>query len=315
MKIDRMLGILSVLSQKKRVKAKELAERFEVSLRTIYRDVDVICQAGFPIITYPGGEGGIGIAEGFVLDKNILTGQELQSILLGLKGLESVMAGPQIPSLLKKLSPEPGQILPVGSDIVIDLATHYRDSLSPKISLLREGIALKRTVRFDYFAKTGWTRREAEPLFITFKWAGWYLFAFCRLRGDFRLFKLNRMTKLELTEEHFEQRQISEEQLDLEAFYNDPQRSRYATLLLDKSLSYVMVDEYGPDSYTDAGDGKILAKWDYVDEASMVKTVLGLGGGAKVLEPESLARAVEAEAEKILLNYREDDIQLSGIKV
>lgn len=104
MKVDRLLGILTILTQKNKVKAKDLAERFEVSLRTIYRDIEDIGKAGIPIITYPGGDGGIGIEKGFTLDKSALTREEMQSILLGLKSLSSVMSNPSIRSLIAKLS-------------------------------------------------------------------------------------------------------------------------------------------------------------------------------------------------------------------
>ena len=304
MKVDRLLAIVTILTQKRKVKAKDLAERFEVSLRTIYRDIEDIGKAGIPIVTYPGGSGGVGIAEGFTLDKSALTREEMQSIVLGLKSLSSVMPGPSVNFLLGKLSPEPGRFIALKDEIIIDLASHYKNSLAPKISLLRKAIEDKKAVRFTYYAKTGRTVRELEPYFIAFKWSAWYVFGYCRLRGDFRLFKLNRLLHLEMTEDSFQLREISEKQLDLEAFYSDPETNQYATLLLDRSLEYVMVDEYGPESYESADENHILAKWDYVNEQEMVKTVLSLGGGAKVMSPESLVNAVRAEAEKILGRYR-----------
>ncbi|SDM74959.1 helix-turn-helix transcriptional regulator [Acetanaerobacterium elongatum] len=306
MKIDRLLGILSILSKKPKVKAKDLAERFEVSIRTIYRDVEVICQAGIPLVTSPGGDGGISIAEGFTLGKDVLTRNDLESIILGLKSLESVTQGTQIRSLLTRLAPEPeSSIIPAGSDVVIDLASFYRSSLAPKISLLREAIAVKQTVRFDYYAKNGHTLREIEPYLIAFKWSAWYVFGFCRLRQDFRLFKLNRITELTLTGEGFEPRSLTAEQADLDAFYQDPEKRHYATLLLSRDLEYIMIDEYGINSYKPVDEQSIVAQWDYINEREMVKTVLRLGSGAKVLAPKSLADAVKDEALKILQNYSE----------
>jgi Predicted transcriptional regulator len=304
MKIDRLLGIVTVLAQEQKVKAKELSERFEVSMRTIYRDIEVLSEAGIPIVTYPGGDGGIGIAEGFRLDKSVLTREEMKNITLGLKSLGSVLSSASINPLLGKLSPEPDRFIALKDEIIIDLASHYKNSLAPKISLLRKAIADRTAVRFEYYSKNGRTTREIEPYFITFKWSAWYVFGFCRLRKDFRLFKLNRLLHLEGTGDSFVRREVPEEQLDLEAFYSDPDTRQYATLLLDRSLEYVMVDEYGPESYEVMDSGNILAKWDYVNEREMVKTVLSLGSGAKVVTPESLANAVKNEAEKILLQYK-----------
>ncbi|WP_411676923.1 helix-turn-helix transcriptional regulator [Caproicibacter sp.] len=302
MKVDRLLGILTILTQKNKVKAKDLAERFEVSLRTIYRDIEDIGKAGIPIITYPGGDGGIGIEKGFKLDKSALTREEMQSILLGLKGLSSVMSNPSIRSLIAKLSPEPDRFISLKDEIIIDLASFYKNDLAPKIGLLREAILTKKAVRFEYCSKTGRTKRELEPYLITFKWSAWYVFGYCRLRDDFRLFKLSRLLHLEMTDDSFPFRDVPEESLNLDAFLSDPETKRYATLLLDRSLEYVAVDEYGPDSY-EIVDHRILAKWDYVNEHEMVKTILGLGKGAKVLSPKSLVDAVRKEAKIILKQY------------
>lgn len=304
MKIDRLLGILTVLTQKQKVKAKDLAERFEVSLRTIYRDIEDIGKAGIPIITYPGGDGGIGIADGFTLDKNVLTREELQSIVLGLKGLESITIDSSINSLLKKLSPKSDRFITLKDDIIIDLASYYRNSLAPKIKIIRTAIADRTVIQFEYFSKTGKTTRKLEPYFITFKWSAWYVFGYCHLRQDFRLFKLNRLTQLDLSNTHYIPRIITEEKLDLEAFYLNTETKQYASLLLDRSLEYVMVDEYGPDSYEIIDENTIIAKWDYINESEMVKTILHLGGKAKVIAPQSLVDAVRTEAEKILKQYK-----------
>lgn len=304
MKIDRMFGILTILAEKKRVKAKELAERFEVSLRTIHRDIEYINMSGIPIITYPGGNGGIGIAEGFTWDKSLLTPIELQNILLGLKSLGSVMIDSQIPSLVRKISTNTDRFVALKDEIIIDLASHYKSSLAPKINVLRVAISNRNLVTFEYFSKTGQTKRIIEPYFITFKWSAWYVFGYCLLRNDFRLFKLNRLIKLSLLDEQFNYREISDEELDLEAFYSAPGKKQYATLILDRKLEYVMVDTYGPDSYEIIDDNTIITKWDYINEAEMVKTILGLGAGAKVIDPPSLVNALMLEVDKISRSYK-----------
>lgn len=302
MKIDRMLGELTVLMESKKVKARELAERFEVSVRTVYRDIENICMAGIPIVTFPGGGGGIGIAEGFTLDKNVLTSEEMKSIVLGLKSLGSVMAGSHISTLLAKL-PRDNQRFIRKDDIVIDLASHYREELIPKISLLRQAIANKVTVTFDYYSNKGRTERELEPYFIAFRWTAWYVFGYCRMRKDFRLFKLTRIVGLKLTASCFEAREVSEQEADLDAFFADAMTKRYASLLVDRSLEFVLVDEYGPGSYEAIDENTLLARWDYVDETKMVRTILSLGSGVKVTEPQELVDAVKAEAQRILGKY------------
>jgi predicted DNA-binding transcriptional regulator YafY len=303
MKVDRMLGILTFLMSKPRVKSKELAERFEVSVRTIYRDIDAIGKAGIPIITYPGGEGGIGIADGFTLDKSVLTRDELKNIVLGLKSLGSVITDSQINSLLGKLSPESPCFTNCKDDLQFDLASYYRDSLAPKINLLRRAMAEKTVISFSYYSKKGHTRRDVEPYLITFQWSAWYLFGYCRLREDFRLFKLNRIAELKLLNLQYEPRRLKEKQFDFGAYLSDPETMQHATLLLDRSLEYVIVDEYGPDFFEVVDENRIVAKWDYVDEHEMIKTILGMGSGVKILSPQRLADGVRDEAEKIFQQY------------
>ncbi len=311
MKIDRLLGIITILTAKKKVKAKELAEKFEVSIRTIHRDIETISKAGIPVVTYSGGDRGIGILDGFKLDKNALTYDEMNNIILGLKSLESVLIDSPINSLLRKLTPESEGFISLKDDIFIDLTSYYKGSLAPKISTLRKAIAEKRKVTFCYYTKTGKTIRSLEPYFIAFKWSAWYVFGYCTLRDDFRLFKLNRLLNLELMDEHYTFRQVSEQQLNLEAFYSDPQAIEYATIQFDRSLEYVAIDSYGAGSYRIIDENTIEIEWDYVSETQMVKTILGFGSKAKVIAPQGLVVAVKAEAEKLLKNYKEVDILLS----
>jgi predicted DNA-binding transcriptional regulator YafY len=304
MKLDRLLGILTILSQKGKVKAKDLADRFEVSLRTIYRDVDAICLAGIPLVTYPGGGGGISIADGFSIDQSLLTQDELGSIILGLKSLDSVLGDPMLPLLLGKISGNSDPYIHLKDDIIIDLASHYKSSLAPKIRLLREALSQRRMVQFHYYAKDGSTQRVFEPYCIVFKWTAWYVFGYCRLRSDFRLFKLNRITQLLLTEDQFDPREVPEDKLDFDAFYSDPEVRQYASLLLDRSLEYVMIDEFGPDSYEISDNGTITAQWDYINEREMVKTILSLGSGVRVVSSPGLVMAVQNESEKIAQLYK-----------
>lgn len=193
MKIDRLLGIITLLLQRDKVTAPELAKKFEVSRRTIHRDIDDICKAGIPIITYQGGDGGISIADGYKLDKSVLTVDELQSIVAGLKSLGSVSDSARIDGLISKLSPKSEAVVSVKDNILIDLSSHYKSSLSEKISLIKTAITENRLVRFDYYSEKGLSNRTIEPCFITFKWTSWYVFGYCRDRNDFRLFKLNRL--------------------------------------------------------------------------------------------------------------------------
>lgn len=200
MKLDRLIGILSILLQRERVTAPELAERFEVSRRTIQRDVEALCRAGIPLVTVQGAGGGISILEGYRVDRTVLTGPEMQDILAGLRSLDSVSGTCRYAQLMEKLSAGAGTLVPEGADTLIDLSSWYRTALAPKIEAIRTALGDHRTIRFTYHAPKGESEREGEPYYLVFRWSAWYVWAWCRDRGDFRLFKLNRMTGLTLGE-------------------------------------------------------------------------------------------------------------------
>ncbi len=289
MKIDRQLGIITILLQHSKVTAPELAGKFEVSRRTILRDIDDICKAGIPVVTYQGGDGGIRIAEGYKLDKSVLTVDEINSIIAGLKGIGSVTDPSRTERLINKLAPEKKGIVSMQDSILIDLASHYKSSLSEKIDLIRNAIKAKKVISFDYYSAKGRERRRIEPCIITFKWTSWYVYGFCRDRGDFRLFKLNRLWKPYIEEETFEPREIPSGGAEIGEYLTDENK---VTILFDKSVEYLLVDEYGPESYVETDDGKLRMTVGYTNRDHMIRWILGFGEQAEVLEPEELVREI-----------------------
>lgn len=135
MKTDRLIGILSILLQQEKTTAPRLAEKFEVSRRTIGRDIDALCRAGIPICTSQGAGGGISLMEGYRMDKTILTSRDMQMILVGLRSLDSVSGSRYYEQLMEKLKPGASDYVSGRDSILIDLASWYKDSLAPKIEL------------------------------------------------------------------------------------------------------------------------------------------------------------------------------------
>ncbi|HWR61987.1 MAG TPA: YafY family protein [Clostridia bacterium] len=303
MKIDRLLGIITILLQCNKTTAPELAEKFEVSRRTIHRDIDAICKAGIPIITYQGGDGGIAIAEGYKLDKSILSVEELQSIITGLKSLESVSGTTKIEVLISKLAPKNEAVVSLKDNILIDLSSHYKSSLSEKIGLLKAAISENRLVSFDYYSEKGLSKRIIEPYFIAFRWASWYVFGYCREKKDFRLFKLNRLWGQRLLEENFAPRDIPAEELQFDDYFSDEKR---ITVLFDSFLEYRLIEEYGPGCYTAAGDGRLKFSVGYTNREHMISWVLGFGDKATVVEPADMAAEIRERAKNIIRNYEHD---------
>ncbi len=300
MKIDRLLGILTILLQNERVNAPYLAAKFEVSRRTIGRDVDALCQAGIPIVTRQGEGGGISIAEGYKLDKSILTTDELTGIIAALKGIGTVTDTSQIERTLDKFSVSKDAVVSLQEPIVIDLASHYRGSLSPKIKMVKEAVINHQLIEFDYYYEKGLSHRRIEPYYVIFHWSAWYVFGYCTAREDWRLFKLGRLWELKILPETYVQREIPEDKRNLNAVFTD---DNILKALFDSTVRYQLIDDYGLYCYTETVEGKLLLEVGYTNKDYILKWLLGFGDKVKVLEPLVLAEELKATAIKIFHNY------------
>lgn len=305
MKIDRLLGIVMILLQKDKVTAPYLAERFEVSRRTINRDIEDLCMAGIPIITAQGGNGGITIADGYRVDKSVLTQDELQTLVAGIKGLDSVSKENRAERLLDKFFVKQDSIISLRDSIIIDLSSHYKSGLTDKISLIKEAIRNTRLIAFRYYSSKGDELRQVEPYHLIFRWSAWYLFGYCLERNDFRLFKLNRMWELSDNDSSYTLRNIPEDRRDLDNYFSDETK---VTIVFDDSMKYRLIDEYGPDCYIVTEDGKLLFESSFTNREFLISWILGFGNKAIVLEPMELAQEISGIAEKIAGNYRQTQI-------
>lgn len=296
MKIDRLIGILTVLLQNEKATAPELAKKFEVSRRTILRDVDVLCLAGIPIVSIRGGDGGISIMEGYKINKNVLTADELQTLVTGLKSIDSVSKQSNFESLMTKIAPSKAMVS-LADSVVIDLSSHYKDSLSEKIELFKRAIAHHKTVQFDYYYAKGEVPREIEPYFVEFRWNAWYVFGWCELREDFRRFKLNRLWNYAITDKTFTARPVPDEKANAQDAFPEPYQIK---ILFDKSVRFRLIEAYGLTCYEETADGLLLTL-EYTNKDCMFSWILGFGDKAKVLEPDE-ARAEFSEMAKNIFN-------------
>lgn len=299
MKLERQLGILTVLLKNKQVTAPFLAEKFEVSRRTINRDIESLCMAGIPIASRQGGGGGFSIAEGYKLEGSVLTKDELSAILAALRGIGSVSEKTSVKRALDKLSPKDGALLPEES-LLIDLASHYKSSLTEKIARLQAAIREKRLVSFDYYSERGMERRRIEPYRVAFQWSSWYVFGYCPKREDFRMFKLARLWELRLCEESFSPRQVPADKLDFGARF--PDETRYAALF-DPSMRHLLVEQYGPRCYTEAENGMLLFEGGYTTKSHAFAWLLSFGDKAKVVAPKELAHELAQTAKNMAALY------------
>lgn len=155
MKIDRLIGIITILLQKEKVTTAQLAERFEVSSRTIQRDIDNICKAGIPIVSMQGYGGGISIAEGYKINKTILTEKELSAIFMGLKSIDSISKDTYSQNLMEKLTNERSTILSDQNRVLIHLSSFHQESLTEKIDVIKQAISNRELISFQYYSEKG----------------------------------------------------------------------------------------------------------------------------------------------------------------
>ncbi|MBO4988078.1 MAG: YafY family transcriptional regulator [Lachnospiraceae bacterium] len=288
MKIERLIGIITTLQQKEKVTAPYLAEKFEVSRRTINRDIEDICRAGIPIVTTQGTNGGISLMEGFALDTTVFTKQELSAVFTGLKSLDSVSHSQSADKLASKMGA--GDTLDLMDCMTIDLASFYKSSLSAKIELIKKGISERRCITFHYYYNKGEDDKLIEPYRIYFMWSDWYVFGFCRQRQDFRLYKLRRLWDLQLGEESYEVRAIPDEKLQFNTHMTD---DYFVTAIYDSSVKYKLVEEYGTDSFSVMDDGQLYAKWGFNSAEDALPWFLGLGDKVKIMEPPEMVELMK----------------------
>jgi len=304
MKIDRMIGILSILLQEEKTTAPKLAERFEVSKRTINRDIEALCKAGVPIRTSQGAGGGISIMEGYRMDRTILTSKDMQMILAGLRSLDSVSGSSYYGQLMEKIQAGSSEFITGRDSILIDLSSWYRDSLAPKIETIQDAIEGRHLIRFRYYSPSGEGNRTVEPYYLVFRWSSWYLWGWCADRKDYRLFKLNRMDKVEETGKEFVcRRNAPMPDLSTEKIFPGGVKVK---ALFTQDMKWRLVEEFGPHSFTEADDGRLLLTADYTDMENLVTWLTTFGAKAEVLEPAEARDIIRRNAEETLKIYTED---------
>ena len=299
MKIDRLIGILSLLLQNEKVTAPYLAEKFEVSRRTINRDIENLCKAGIPIVTTPGYNGGISIMDGYKIDSTLLTSADMQTILAGLRSLDSVSGTNQVSLLMEKLSAGASSLVPGGQNILIDLSSWYKESLAPKIKKIRDAMDNHKILSFRYYASKGESQRVIEPYYLIFRWSSWYVWGYCEDRKDYRLFKLNRMENLAVGE-IFNSRSAQMPDISNERVFPHIYQVK---AMVKSEYKWRLIEEYGKGSFTEQADGNLLFSFGFTDEESILSWILSFRGGAELLSPEHLRKSLQKLGKELEKQY------------
>ncbi len=314
MKIDRLLGILSVLANRSRITIQELAERFEVSKRTIFRDLDTLNQSGVPIVTYSGIGGGVAVIEGYKLKSNILLRNDIKNVFTALNGLMSIDESTDLTNLMAKLIPEETSTVFSESDYVIDLSSWFQDSITQeKVSDLHKAIKNRNCIYLEYISKRSRSARIIHPHKLVFKQSCWYLYAFCEDNQEFRLFKVSRIATYKIMDASFNCKTV--EKIDFRKDFGVGLfSSKDSTSLFEIILEYDVTNEF---FLTDKIDAKFFHRINSAKEKGQIifsvsdlewatNLVFSLQDKVKVIAPIALKEAVKTRIKRINALYKDD---------
>ncbi len=296
MKIDRLIGILSILLQQEKVTAPYLAEKFEVSRRTINRDIEDLCMAGIPLVTRQGRDGGISIMDGYRMERTLLTSGDMKSILAGLRSLDSISGTNRYQQLMEKLSSGSSEVLTSNDHILIDLSSQQKSSLAPKIALVQDAIEQNLRIDFTYHSPKGEMRRSVEPYFLVFYWSSWYVWAYCLVKEDFRLFKLSRITALAKTSTTFVPRKAPAPDLSSDKVFPSTIQTK---VYFEPEMKWRLIEDFGLDNIIPLPDGRLAVSFKAFDKNSLFSWILGFGNQAELAEPAELRKELANLAEEI----------------
>ncbi|KKC17882.1 MULTISPECIES: helix-turn-helix transcriptional regulator [Streptococcus] len=298
MKNNRLFKILYYVLEKGKVTANELAEKYEVSIRTIYRDIDVLSSAGIPIYATQGKGGGIEIADDFVLKKSFLSENEQEQILIALKGLELTNKEYEN-ELLTKLT----ALFKTKNTnwIEVDFTNWQRSkSYDELFKDIKSAIINKNIIRFIYFSSNKKeTSRKVKPIRLLFKGWDWYVYAFCLSRNDFRYFKLSRIKEFEILPNTFED-DFDSIVLKKEMEYEE---TVFVKVKFDRKMAFRVYDEVSSAIEEDE-DGNLYATVELPNDYNLYNYIFSYGDAAEVLEPKEIRDKIKNTINIMAKKYR-----------
>ena len=300
MQINRLFEIVYLLMDKKHMTASELAEHFEVSKRTILRDLDTLSAAGIPVYTSQGKGGGIFIQDRFVLNKAVISEAEQQQILFALQGMAATRHI-ETDSVLGKLR---GLFEMTSKEwIEVDFSRWGKKaSDKDKFDALKNAVIHESAISFTYSNANGETAdRKAYPLKLLFKSQSWYIQAYCLMRNDFRTFKISRMRNVEILADGFDSRLYKLPEIETE----DSLPPDYVdlTLLFPPQAAYRVYDEFNERDVTVNEDGSMSVAVKTPHDQWLYSYIFSLGMLIEVIEPQSVRDEIVRYAEQIKRKY------------
>ena len=308
MKVDRLVSIIMVLLEKERVGAQELADMFEVSPRTIYRDIDTINMAGIPVSSVSGVGGGFEIMRKYKIDKKIFSTADLSAILMGLSNLSAMIQGDELVNALAKVR----SFIPADrvKDIELKVNQIYVDlspwigntNIQPYLEIIKTAMQESKLISFEYVNQRGTiSARTVEPYQLVLKGSHWYLHGYCHKRDDFRLFKLSRISNLKIQEECFMMRDYQKPQLDINEMGTTIQteiKIRIHKSIMDMVLDYCTYEHFSPD-----GEDYYIVIFPFIDNDYCYNILLSFGDKCECLEPPYIRSEIKRRIHNIAHLY------------
>lgn len=315
MKIDRLLAITILLLNRQRISAKELADRFEVSVKTIYRDIDALGQAGIPVVAYQGASGGFEIMEQYTMNRQFFSFKETAVLLAAIKGAASALDDRMLEHLFEKVgamlgTTEQGPTRYDGAGVIFDFSPWMQSSAArEKVHNIRQAMERSLSVRILYSDREGaGSERIIEPHNLILKGHLWYVHAFCTTKKAFRVFRLSRIEHLQILDHPF----IPRTPPELDKYVWDSgwskENERELLLTFQPIVRSRVEDTYPPDSIAVLEDGTVRVKGRFIVDEWFYGNLLSYGGMVKVEQPVEVARELRRRAQQIIEQYPNVDI-------
>lgn len=308
MKIDRLVSIIMILLDKKRIGAQELADMFEVSPRTIYRDIDTINMAGIPVKSVSGVGGGFEIMPKYKIDKKVFSADDLSALLMGLSSLSNIVRGNELVNVLAKVK----SFIPADkvkdielkvNQICIDLSPWMGNiNIGPYLEIIKSALLESKLISFEYVAHHGnKSARTAEPYQLVLKSGHWYLQAYCYKRNAFRLFRLSRMSNLQIQDEIFTPRDYQKPAVDFAGILVTMQtkiKIRIHKSVMDRVLDFCSYEDFSPD-----GDEYYIVSFPFIENEYHYGIILSFGDKCECLEPLHIRKEMKRRIHDIAALY------------
>ncbi len=304
MKIERLLATTIMLLNRRKVTAKYLSDYFGVTVRTIYRDVETLNSSGIPVVSYQGYEGGFSIPDSYKISKQLLTFDDIISLLTLLKGINRTLKNSDVDSVIEKMvalipSEREDEYKKQSNSFILDITPWGTSKIQDDLlSTLHKSISNSQLIKFGYTTSDGnLSKRSVEPHAVVMKSFNWYLLAYCHLRDEFRVFKLSRMRSVKVIEHCFTKRDIDPYKYLLSDSDVRPQVD--VKLKFSSRVKFRIEEMFAKEMCKLNQDGTTTVSFSVPVDNWVTSTILSFGDDVEVLSPASLVEEIREKISKM----------------